>query len=51
VPEAGEASTQLLDLKTSGVDVIDLDIQVDAYLSGFRFSYTLEGKAGKPSRA
>lgn len=51
VPEAGEASTQLLDLKTSGVDVIDLDVQVDAYLSGFRFGYALEGEAGESSGA
>ncbi|OLT91455.1 hypothetical protein BKG60_22880 [Mycobacterium syngnathidarum] len=51
MPEAGKASTQFLDLVTSGVDVVDFDVQVDAYLSGFRFGYALEGEAGKLSRA
>ena len=45
--EAREASAKFLDLLTSGVDVIDLHIQVDPDLSRFRFGYTLEGESRK----
>ena len=47
MPNAGKAAAEFLDLPTASVDVVDLHVQMNADLRGFRLGYALKGESRK----